>query len=59
MSSQIGADILGLVEAEDRSALLRFNRDLLCGLYRHVMLVDGNDDRGIDVAIKYERRRGR
>jgi endonuclease/exonuclease/phosphatase family metal-dependent hydrolase len=47
----IGADILGLVEVEDRPALLRFNRDLLGGLYRHVMLVDGNDDRGIDVAI--------
>jgi len=56
---EIGADILGLVEVEDRPALLRFNRDLLGGLYRHVMLVDGNDDRGIDVAIKYERRRGR
>jgi len=51
MSSQIGADILGLVEVEDRTALLRFNRDLLGGLYRHVMLVDGNDDRGIEVAI--------
>jgi endonuclease/exonuclease/phosphatase family metal-dependent hydrolase len=48
---EIGADILGLVEAEDRPALLRFNRDLLGGLYRHVMPVDGNDDRGIDVAI--------
>jgi endonuclease/exonuclease/phosphatase family metal-dependent hydrolase len=47
----IGAHVLGLVEVEDRPALLRFNRDLLGGLYRHVMLVDGNDDRGIDVAI--------
>jgi endonuclease/exonuclease/phosphatase family metal-dependent hydrolase len=47
----IGADVLGLVEVEDRPALVRFNRDLLGGLYRHVMLVDGNDDRGIDVAI--------
>jgi endonuclease/exonuclease/phosphatase family metal-dependent hydrolase len=47
----IDADILGLVEVEDRPALLRFNRDLLGGLYGHVMLVDGNDDRGIDVAI--------
>jgi hypothetical protein len=46
----IGADILGLVEVEDRPALVRFNRDLLSGLYRHVMLVDGNDDRGIDGA---------
>ena len=43
-----GAHVLGLVEVEDRPALLRFNRDLLRGLYRHVMLVDGNDDRGID-----------
>jgi endonuclease/exonuclease/phosphatase family metal-dependent hydrolase len=47
----IGADIFGLVEVEDRPALVRFNRDLLGELYRHVMLVDGNDDRGIDVAI--------
>jgi endonuclease/exonuclease/phosphatase family metal-dependent hydrolase len=47
----IGADIFGLVEVEDRPALVRFNRDLLGELYRHVMLIDGNDDRGIDVAI--------
>jgi endonuclease/exonuclease/phosphatase family metal-dependent hydrolase len=47
----INAHVLGLVEVEDRPALRRFNRDLLGGLYRHVMLVDGNDDRGIDVAI--------
>ena len=46
----IGAHVLGLVEVEDRPALLRFNRDLLGGLYRRVMLVDGNDDRGIDKA---------
>jgi endonuclease/exonuclease/phosphatase family metal-dependent hydrolase len=47
----IDADILGVVEAEDRPSLVRFNGDLLAGLYRHVMLVDGNDERGIDVAI--------
>lgn len=47
----VGADIIGIVEAEDRPSLKRFNRDLRGGLYRHVMLVDGNDDRGIDVAI--------
>ncbi|HEY3165802.1 MAG TPA: endonuclease/exonuclease/phosphatase family protein, partial [Candidatus Binatia bacterium] len=47
----VGADIIGVVEAEDRPSLKRFNHDLLGGLYRHVMLVDGNDDRGIDVAI--------
>jgi endonuclease/exonuclease/phosphatase family metal-dependent hydrolase len=47
----LGADILGLVEVEDRPSLIRFNRDFLAQLYRHVMLVDGNDERGIDVAI--------
>jgi len=47
----VGADILALVEVEDRPSLIRFNRDLLAGLYSHVMLVDGNDERGIDVAI--------
>jgi len=47
----IGADIIGIVEAEDRPSLVRFNDELLGGLYRHVMLVDGNDERGIDVGI--------
>jgi Endonuclease/Exonuclease/phosphatase family len=31
--------------------LVRLNNDLLGGVYRHVTLVDGNDDRGIDVGI--------
>jgi len=47
----VGADIIGIVEAEDRPALARFNTEMLGGQYRHVMLVDGNDDRGIDVGI--------
>lgn len=47
----VNADIIGIVEAEDRPSLVRFNRELLGGLYGHVMLVDGNDERGIDVAI--------
>lgn len=46
----VNADIVGVVEAEDRPSLVRFNRELV-GLYRSVMLVDGNDDRGIDVGI--------
>ena len=29
---------------------MRFDRDPV-GVYRHVMLVDGNDERGIDVGI--------
>jgi endonuclease/exonuclease/phosphatase family metal-dependent hydrolase len=48
---EVGADIIGIVEAEDRPSLVRFNKELLGGLYRHVMLVDGNDERGIDVGI--------
>ena len=48
---EVDVDILGVVEVEDRPSLVRFNRELLAGLYRHVMLVDGNDERGIDVAI--------
>jgi len=47
---EVDAHILAVIEVEDRPALLRFNRELV-GLYRHVMLVDGNDERGIDVGI--------
>ena len=47
----VNADILAVIEAEDRPSLLRFNAELLDGFYRHVMLVDGNDERGIDVGI--------
>lgn len=39
------------MEAEDRPSLVRLNNDLLDDLYGHVMLVDGNDERGIDVGI--------
>jgi endonuclease/exonuclease/phosphatase family metal-dependent hydrolase len=48
---EVDADILGLVEAENRPSLTQFNTDLLKNHYKHVMLVDGNDKRGIDVAI--------
>ena len=44
-------DILCVVEAEDRPALVRFNEEMLGGRYAQVMLVDGNDDRGIDLGI--------
>lgn len=49
--NDLDADIIAIVEAEDRPSLVRFNRDMLDNLYRHVMLVDGNDERGIDVGI--------
>jgi endonuclease/exonuclease/phosphatase family metal-dependent hydrolase len=48
---EVDADILAVIEAEDRPSLARFNEELLNGKYRHIMLIDGNDDRGIDVAI--------
>jgi endonuclease/exonuclease/phosphatase family metal-dependent hydrolase len=49
--AEIGADIIGIVEAEDRPSLVRFNSELLGGQYGHAMLVDGNDERGIDVGL--------
>ena len=48
---EVNADILGIIEAEDRPSLVRFNDELLLGQYDHAMLVDGNDERGIDVGI--------
>jgi endonuclease/exonuclease/phosphatase family metal-dependent hydrolase len=50
----VNADILAVVEAEDRIALTRFNDQLLGPLgagYEAAMLIDGNDERGIDVGI--------
>ncbi|MFC1540206.1 endonuclease/exonuclease/phosphatase family protein [Gemmatimonadota bacterium] len=47
----VNADIIAMVEAEDRPSLQRFNDEMLGGLYSHVMLIDGNDKRGIDVGI--------
>jgi endonuclease/exonuclease/phosphatase family metal-dependent hydrolase len=51
----VGADIVGVIEAESRFALKRFAD---AGIvtdgrphYRHVMVVDGNDERGIDVGV--------
>src|SRR5574341_567779 len=51
----VGADVLGIVEAEDRTALREFNEIVLPQVggtaYSHVMLIDGNDERGIDVGL--------
>lgn len=47
----IAADVLAVVEAENRPSLDRFNDELLPIPYGHVMLIDGNDTRGIDVGI--------
>lgn len=51
----IAPDILGVVEAEDRTTLGRFNKHVLPEVgadpFDHLMLIDGNDERGIDVGI--------
>jgi endonuclease/exonuclease/phosphatase family metal-dependent hydrolase len=53
--TDVGADVLGVVEAESRVALKRFTDGALRArsdpAYPHVMLVDGNDERGIDVGV--------
>lgn len=49
--TDVQPNILGIVEAEDRPSLVRFNSELLNDHFQHVMLVDGNDTRGIDVGI--------
>src|SRR5215813_8808302 len=51
----VAADVLGTIEVDNRIALLRFNEQTLPAVnaepYPHVMLIDGNDDRGIDVGL--------
>ena len=50
----VGADVIGIVEVEDRLVLQRFSDSLTSvdgAPYEQPMLVDGNDDRGIDVGI--------
>ena len=51
----IDADILGVIEAENRISLGKFSGQMLQMVggvpYDRVMLIDGNDDRGIDVAV--------
>lgn len=51
----VDADILAVIEAEHRVALKQFSDYVLTKVegqpYPHVMLIDGNDDRGIDVGL--------
>jgi len=56
----INADVLCMVEVEDRITLDRFHQDILVGEnflhsedleYPYNLLIDGNDDRGIDVGL--------
>lgn len=45
------ADLLCMVEAEDRPTLRAFDAHLLGSRYRYEMLIDSNDPRGIDVGL--------
>ncbi len=51
----LDADILGVIEAENRISLTKFSGQMLqligAAPYPRIMLIDGNDDRGIDVAV--------
>ena len=58
--SDVDADLICLIEVEDRNLLQKFHDDLLLKKflkpenrsgYEYVLLVDGNDPRGIDVAL--------
>lgn len=56
----VAADVVGVVEAESRPALRLFTEAMLKKVggdpYDQVMLVDGNDDRGIDVGLLTRKR---
>ena len=51
----VNPDILVCVEVENRPTLQRFNEQVLAAMlgegYPHVMVIDGNDARGIDVGL--------
>lgn len=52
----VGADVLAVVEVENRPVLGKFHDFMIeqLGLtdeYTHLMVIDGNDDRGIDVGL--------
>ena len=51
----VDADVIAIVEAEDRIALKQFCIGVLAKVegkpYPNIMLIDGNDDRGIDVGL--------
>lgn len=51
----VAADVLALIEVEDRRAIRQFSEKLLPAVggtaYDQTMLIDGNDDRSIDVGL--------
>ncbi len=55
MMRDVDADILAIVEAESRPVLVEMNRFILREVggtpYPNIMVIDGNDRRGIDVGV--------
>lgn len=55
----VDPDVLGVVECESRSALVQLSNHLLPSVgaapFEAAMLIDGNDDRGIDVGLMTKR----
>lgn len=58
--SDVDADVICLMEVENRILLQKFHDNILCKKflkgakrlgYRYNMLIDGNDERGIDVSV--------
>jgi len=47
----VKADVACIVEADNRPSLKSLDTDLLSSRYRYEMLLDGNDQRGIDVGL--------
>ena len=56
----VGADVLSVVEVENRLAINKFNENVIPLIggqkYDYTMVIDGNDERGIDVGIMAKRR---
>jgi len=48
---KVNAQIACVIEADNRIALKSFDSHLLSSRYKHEMLIDGNDRRGIDVGV--------
>jgi exonuclease III len=47
----MNVDVLAVQEVEDIDTLRQFNREHLNGMYPHIVLVEGNDPRLIDVGV--------